>query len=423
MNDLFRKQALQHKSQGFHGVIMLTRTWSYPALCLFFSCIVLAILVFAMHFGFTRKETVSGMLVPDHGLIRLQAPQAGVLTGLYVSEGQAVQAGQALFALSGEVSSAQGNTQENIKQSLALRISHLDAELLQQTQQSKNKAQELQQRIDNLSVSLQQLAQELAAQRRRIQLIADVNNRISELAKTGIVSKVAANEKAAELIEQESRLATLQQQEKLLQRERSAAQASLSDVPLVALREASQIQREREQLKQQMSESEAKRELVIRAGQAGTIAGLLVARGQSVSADQVLASVLPGGSSLEVELYAPTRAAGFVQLGTPVLLRYEAYPYQKFGQFRGKVREISANTINLAELQATNNSTANGNKTANYASEPVYRIRVQLEAQQVAAFGQLHQLKPGMQLSASLVLEQRTLAEWALEPLYGMARQ
>ena len=64
MSALFREQAVNHKTQRFHGTIVLARTWGYPALTLFFCAIIAAIAAFALNFGFTRKETVSGMLVP-----------------------------------------------------------------------------------------------------------------------------------------------------------------------------------------------------------------------------------------------------------------------------------------------------------------------------------------------------------------------
>jgi membrane fusion protein len=271
---------------------------------------------------------------------------------------------------------------------------------------------------------LQVLDNELILQRKRVALIRDVVARITTLEKSGTVSKLAMTEKAADALEQESRLSAIELQRLNLQREIAALQAARLDLPHQAEREVSLLKRNMEELKQQISESEVRRQVVIRADQAGQIAGVVVNKGQAVSVDQRIASLLPLGSRLEAELYAPTRAAGFIGVGTQVLLRYEAYPYQKFGQFRGSVREISLNTIPLGELQNLGASFVNQiNNSGGNASEPVYRIRVQLDTQEIQAFGRAHRLKPGMQLAASLVLEHRTLAEWALAPLYGMAGQ
>ena len=334
-DDLFRTEARDHKLQRFHGEVMLTRTWSWPALTTFFCAIVLALITFACLFGFTRKETVSGMVVPSQGLIRLTTPQAGTIRHSHVREGQQVQPGEPLFELSSERTSAQGATQANINDSLQARIAHLQRELEQTRLQSNNKQQELHLRLANLTASLQILNNDLAMQRKRLVLIRDVANRIAALEKSGTVSKLAQNEKEADAIEQESRLAANELQQLTLQREVATLQAQQLDLPHQTERDTSLLQRHIEELKQQISESEVKRQIVIRAEQAGQVSGIAVHQGQAVSADQRLASIVPQGSRLEVELYAPTRAAGFVKVGTPVLLRYDAFPYKKFGQFHG----------------------------------------------------------------------------------------
>ena len=52
--------------------------------------------------------------------------------------------------------------------------------------------------------------------------------------------------------------------------------------------------------------------------------------------------------------------------------------------------------------------------------EPVYRVLVRLDAQSVRAFGVNHPLQSGMALTADIVLEERSFAEWLLEPVLAM---
>lgn len=424
MNDLFRKQAVEHKSHRFHGSVLLARTWSYPALTLLFCAIIAAVIAFALNFGFTRKETVSGMLVPERGSVRLATPQAGVISRLYVSEGQAVRAGDPLYLLSSERTSASGATQAAVNQSLQARIARLQQELEQQGRQRGNKGEELAQRLANLQASLRQVDGELALRRQKVQIMREVSRNVADLARDGAISRNAASDKAAELVEQEARIAALEVTRLATQRDIVALAASRADLPLQSGREASQLQRDIEALKQAASESEARRELLVRAEQPGRVAAIVLDQGQAVAADQRVASLLPQDSVLEAELYVPTRAAGFIRPGTEVLLRYDAFPYQKFGQFKGRVREISQATAPFGELQRAGGyapaTQGSSGAPALAAAEPVYRIRVRLDAQHIAAAGQRRALMPGMQLGATLVLEQRTLAEWALEPLLGI---
>jgi membrane fusion protein len=288
-------------------------------------------------------------------------------------------------------------------------MTHLNKELEQQGIQSTNKAQEIAQRLESLNASLKQLDAEITLQHRKGEVLREVAANLNSLAAEGNVSRNSANQKNAELIEQEAKTASLEGQRLSIQRDIAAFMAMRADLPLQSGREASSLKRNLEELKQQASENEAKRQIVVRADEGGRLAGIVVDQGQAVSAEQRLASLLPKDSKLEAELYVPTRAAGFVRPGTEVLLRYDAFPYQKFGQFHGRVREVSLTTIPLAELQPA------------ASAEPVYRVRVSLDAQDVVAAGRPYALKPGMQLSATLVFEHRTLVEWVLEPLLSIS--
>jgi membrane fusion protein len=242
------------------------------------------------------------------------------------------------------------------------------------------------------------------------------------LSEEGSVSRNVAHQQAAELLEQEARLNGLDGQRLGIERDITALTNLRSDLPLQNSRDTTQTLRGIEELKQQSSDNEARRQLVVRAEVPGRFTGMLVGVGQAVSAEQRLASLLPQDSRLEAELYVPTRAAGFVRPGTPVLLRYDAFPYQKFGQFRGRVRDVSMTTVPLSELQqAASASPSQSGQAALTPSEPVYRVRVQIDAQSVLAAGHAYPIKPGMQLSATLVLEHRTLVEWVLEPVFGLS--
>jgi membrane fusion protein len=125
-----------------------------------------------------------------------------------------------------------------------------------------------------------------------------------------------------------------------------------------------------------------------------------------VSTDQLLATVLPAGSGVHVELLVPTRAIGFVKAGSVVELRYEAFPFQRFGQYRGVVNQVSKTVWSQGERV--------GPFTV---KEPVYRVDVKLDDQVVRAQGQEFPLKSGMLVGADILLEKRTIFEWVFEPV------
>ena len=85
--------------------------------------------------------------------------------------------------------------------------------------------------------------------------------------------------------------------------------------PAISLRSKAQVEqvsRQLSELKEGMANVEAKRETVIRAPMAGVVTNVAVNQGQSVAADAQLATVMPRGSGMHIELLVPTRAIGFV---------------------------------------------------------------------------------------------------------------
>ena len=116
--------------------------------------------------------------------------------------------------------------------------------------------------------------------------------------------------------------------------------------------------------------------------------------------------IVPDKAELTAELYAPTRAVGFVDPGEETRLLYDAFPYQRFGSFGGKVTNISRIAIDPRESDIPFPF-----------EEPVYRITVKLDRQAVKAFGDLNHLQAGMTLKANIVLERQSFLAWLLQPL------
>lgn len=122
---------------------------------------------------------------------------------------------------------------------------------------------------------------------------------------------------------------------------------------------------------------------------------------------QPILSLLPKGSELRAQLLVPSSAIGFVKSGDRVLLRYQAYPYQKFGAHEGTVIRISRSALT-------------GSQKDGDARQSLYRVLVSLDQQGVLAYGKMETLRPGMQLEADIMGERRKLYEWLLEPLYSV---
>ena len=90
-------------------------------------------------------------------------------------------------------------------------------------------------------------------------------------------------------------------------------------------------------------------------------------------------------------------------------MRFDAFPYQRFGFINSKITRIDRALILPNEVQLPI-----------AFQEPVYRLRATLNQQQMQAYGKAFDLKSGMLFEADIMLEQRTLIEWLLEPIYSL---
>ena len=101
--------------------------------------------------------------------------------------------------------------------------------------------------------------------------------------------------------------------------------------------QAEKIQALRNELstvEQRIAEVNGKQAYIVRAPIAGRISLLQASVGQPADPQRLAMEIVPSGSPLEAELFIPTRAIGFVEVGQKVRILYDAFPYQRFGTYR-----------------------------------------------------------------------------------------
>lgn len=414
MNDFFRREATEHRQQSWLGGIQLIRPLSLTvltALVLAMTAIVGAYLALG---EYTRKARIAGYLVPDRGVIRLSPTQTGTVVERHASEGQAVRAGDVLFVLSLDRASLAGDTETAVKASLADRQRSLQEASRQQEQLQLARRNGLEQRITDLRRELAQMDAEADLHRERLSLATAHQARLESLRTENFISEAQVRAKSEELLGLRAQSQALARQRIAQQREIGSVEAQLRELPLRTRAQQGEIERDLALLAQESAQSEARRRLVMRAPQDGVVTAVQGEPGQTFGPTSTLATLLPAGAQLQAQLYAPSSAVGFVRPDQQVLLRYQAYPYQKFGHHAGRVLQISRSPLAAHEVS--------GLPAAALASrEPLYRITVALEQQTVQAYGQAQPLAAGMQLDADVLLDRRRLVEWLFEPVVSVA--
>ena len=102
MEKLFRQEVIDKKKHRLEGTISLVQPPVFKSLTLLILLVVIISLVFLSLGSYTRKEKVSGVLQPDTGIIKLGAPQSGIIAELMVQEGQLVKKNQPILRIISE---------------------------------------------------------------------------------------------------------------------------------------------------------------------------------------------------------------------------------------------------------------------------------------------------------------------------------
>lgn len=388
----------------------------------------IALLLALLIFGeYTRRAAVSGYLIPDAGVVRVNSPIAGRLKTLYVQEGQAVAAGVPLAVVVDErVRSDGGEVHAATARQIEIRKASLRRSIEQQVALFSRTREGLERRIEALTQELDQLKAEVATQRTRLAYAEATRSRYRELSRQGFVSATAEQERAEAVAEQQSRLQAMERSQMSLHRDLVGLQSELATLPMRERSQLADLERTVAETVQEDIENLARTEVVLTAQQAGRVSGLTIGVGQPVNTEKPLLTLIPDGSALEAHLFAPSKDIGFVRPGQEVALRYGAFPFQKFGHYRGVISEVSRTPLGAAELaypmaaKAEASSLVPALALSGAPSEPLFRIKVRLDRQTAQAYGQEQALQPGMQLEADVRLDRRTLLEWILEPAYSL---
>jgi membrane fusion protein len=415
---LFRPELMrEHQHQWMGSVLLKPRplhAWFAATAALTVAAIVAA-LAFA---SYTSKARVAGWLVPAEGVVRVFAPRAAVATDVFVREGETVARGQRLMALSTEEQSAAlGATQARVAVELASQRDSLSADSERSGQLFRQQRANLAERLGAMREEHRKLEQEIALQRKRLEMARQWETRALELRQIGFALEQQVRAASHDAIEQAARVQALERSLIVAGRERAALEGELRDIPLRMAAQEETIKRGIATTARDLAETEARRALSIEAPQDGIVTAIQAQPGAAVQPGRSLLSIVPRGMAHEAHLYAPSRAVGFVRPGQAVLLRYRAYPYQKFGHYRGAIVSVSRSPIEPSELPAGFAASA----TPGGSAEALYRIVVRLERQSVTVYGKPIALQPGMQLDADILLDRRRLYEWVFDPLRVLA--
>lgn len=407
---LFRSEVIEFKRERLWGDVILAQPLSAvvvtPIIILF-----LSILISYVYFGtYTRKETVIGYLVPKKGLVQISSQASGTLSEVLVTPGQVVSEGDILFRINTSKSMDDGNLLSNrMRELLILQKRQIDDSLARLEINNQSKKTHLNTTKQNIIRQLEQLNRQRSLQSQRLQSAQDRYDTLVPLQERRLISNTDLQNQHQTLLDEKQRF---EQLEHSLIAEQARLDETLFQINLLTSELAEsqdQLRAEGRRIEQQLLQLDSEESFTIRAPTAGRISSLQAHTGQTIDSNRPLVAILPLDDDLMVDLFISTRSIGFIQPGQSIRLRYDAFPYERFGLHHGVIEEV-ANTI-LAPQDV---------KAPFQLNQPVYRVRASLSDHSIQAFGNEFPLQAGMTLEADVLLDTRPLYQWLLKPLFSL---
>ena len=405
---LFRQEVLdfQHLDRQWGHVLPLQ-----PLSTRLMLWIVLAasacIIAFLFVGQYARKEVAVGYLTPSSGTARVFAPQPGIISAVFARQGQQVSEGQPLLAVTtSQIANSNQDVNTTILDTLKQQAESLRHQIAEEVGRNASEHDRLTAQKQEFESELANYAAQQDIVRARIRLLEQSVAAGAELRRTGLVSEVDQRHRQETLLGQQQALVSMDQEIMALKGRLIDTRFNLQQLPITLAEKIRGLRDELAAGEQRMAEINGRRSYIVRAPISGRISILQSSVGQQVDPQRLQLQIVPNDSPLEARLFIPTTAIGLVEVGQNVRLLYDAFPYQRFGTYHGRIISVSRTVLMDSDIVAPLK-----------LNQPVYTATVSLDRTDVDAHGRKVPLQPDMSLRADIILEKRSLIDWIIGPL------
>jgi len=372
--------------------------------------VTVAIILAAFFCTYTRRETVSGQVVGRSGSLQIHSATSGYIALITVTTLQKVKKGDLLLRIDTD-HGADGRphlteqVSEEMRSQLKIIAQSIDSQKkleIAQIHQLEAKVSSIDGDIRNnkhLQATYIQQIKNLNSEYRRRLFGANEGFDTAERADEALDSLYSAVERFQELEKDHDDL-THSEADAKIQIEETRREI---DIKLQTL------EKNLHGIESQLLQNEASRVTEIFAPYDGVVTAVGAQAGSWIDSSTPILTLDTAPEERIIELYATSKSIGFLAPGTRVNLRFDAYPYEKYGQLGGTVMgyDISSGPVT---------ATAHAENFDPSDHQQLYVIRVRPDKQRIWT-GTSRTIQVGMIVQSQILEEKRRLIEWAVEPL------
>ncbi|WP_159175859.1 HlyD family secretion protein [Klebsiella pneumoniae] len=418
-NKLYRTEAIEYKRHHWRGKALLLAGLPAWLIVLLSTLFLIALIVAVIFCKFTQRIDVKGEVITLPHSINVFSPQQGFIIKQYVKIGDLVKKNQPLYEIDVSRNTSSGNVSAAQVESINEKIYNSEEiikKLVHNKKQTLNALNEqLKTSTDSLKVTIRMLQNTQAGLKKMHDNLASYDKYLSD----GLITKDQYNYQHSLYFQQQSAYQSLVSQK--MQLESQITQLN-SDKVTKAADFDNQISSQYNQTndyKNQLIESNANGNLIVKATADGRIESLSATQGQTVDNGSSLAQIKPiGNVEYYLILWLPNNSIPYLKIGDSINIRYDAFPADKFGQFPGEIISISSMPASRQEMSEYTNVN-NGSPQQELA---LYKAIVKIKDKEFSYKGKTLSLSNGLKAQAVVFLEERPLYMWMFTPIYKISQ-
>jgi membrane fusion protein len=425
ISTLFRREVADAKKNAWLGEVQIARPLPITIVAAVSLALVSSTVAYVCLGTYTRRVHASGALMPSAGLITVASPAAGLVSSAAVAEGNQVHTGDLLFVINLESMSSDGPTQQRVIEELRQQKSSIEKARDLRVASANIEKQSLAEQLDKLKIQRKHLSEQIAVQTETSAPIKERAQVLRQGVKSGIVRDSEFQSQNYILNQTVTQLGHLQETYLQLDARFSEMSANLALFDTKLAQDINVLDRGILQLEQQITETQARRAIEVHAPADGTLTSIRAHAGEQVAAGVPLLTLLPASGKLTAHFYVDSSAIGFIDMGELVIMRYAAFPFQRFGLYRGVVAEVTRAPVHTGDdspVHTGDDSIAWGAEPKAKAGNGLYRIVVDPELAYVEAYGERRPLEAGMKVEADIAIETRPIYSYIFDPLKHLQR-
>lgn len=413
MSSLFRIEVLQAQADHGYGETLKIKPIRFAVYSIGTLVIIIALAIYLSLSTFTRKYTVQGLIQPSGGEVTLSTSRGGTVFKVFMAEGDQVFEGQELIEIRrGEWTQSGEAHLENYKE-LNTQKDLLTTRLNNTVKVFALERSSLERDKETLDISLSLLEKQIALNHQKNSNIEKSLKAKKNLMDRGLLSQELYATQENDYLSQLEKYNSLLLEQNTKKIQLAGLENQLGNLNLTQQEQLISLKELLSSKNQEIIQAQAQQRTILRSPISGRVITMYARRGDQVSPQSNLVVLSDSDYKLMGDLYIPSRSIGFVKPGLEVLIKYDAFPYQKFGLYKARIFSVSETIYSPNDLQTRLNIPIT-------IQEPSYRVRIDLEKQYVLNGETQVPLQNGMSMIAEIEYDRRTLIEWLLSPLQSI---